>query len=319
MKAFVRQQVSLQVRTATPLTKEKLQKIIPVKGEDGIIVGYKECVALPSPAPSPKANRSNKLYKQTPLDMYEDDDGSDSIDDDAPSPPSTPTIERKTRSSLPEEQLFRVTITEKRLQAIERKRSRSEVSPILVARVVSQLNAHPGSQSMSSSRAGSEDEENQADSAFDSVESTSKARRSSSRKNKKSKSLMRKRTKSNTEAEVENVSTAATIAVASNRFKRKTSLFRGKSKDNYQRAQSIPNELTMDGLGIPDNLSLERKPSFKNSLKEAINSTLKSPRLNRRTGDDIFNYKGKSFDAESYSYGFKLEVGSPTDNPEVIH
>lgn len=312
MKAFVRQQVSLQVRTVTPLTKEKLQKIVPVKDEDGIIVGYKEC--SPSPSPSPKPKRSHKLHKQTPLDMYEDD-GSDSLDDPS-SPFYTPKLNRKSRSSLPDDQLFKVTYAEKKLEAaVHRKRSRSDISPILMARVVGQLKTESSSQSIvSPHHACSEDEEH---CLCKDHERNGKVRNSPSRnKNRKVKSLMRKRAKScsTEEVDVNNVSTVATVAVATTRFKRKTSIFRGKSKDIIQRTRSIPNESDFAALCIPGDFSLERKHSFKNSLKEAINSTLKSPRLNRRTGEDAFHFKGKSFD-DSYCYGFKLEVAQ-CDNPE---
>ncbi|XP_066924843.1 rho GTPase-activating protein gacU-like isoform X2 [Clytia hemisphaerica] len=306
MKSFVRQH-SLSVSDAVVGSgsagarsgrKNRLQTIIPIKDEEGIIVGYKEGSPTPSPTISRRLQRQNTFDTTTSSDR-------ESLDYDSLSPLESPSLEYR---SLPNENSVSYLTTEvQHVQAVtKRKRSQSELTPgMAVTFVVQQVSTVLT------------DTEDAGHEEF-SIKERSNKYRTSLRKVKKispmnARRSIRKRAKSCAEDARTEDRDHVLPPPSPKGFKRKTSLFRGRNKDTMPRTHSVPDEcLDYDNLCVPNEYILERKPSW-NSLKEAINSTLKSPRLSRRsTGDESSNRK--SFEE---FYRLKLEVAK-ADCPEAF-
>ena len=264
-----------------------------MKDEEGVIVGYKESSPNPSPQPSPKLQR-RRLRRQSEYENSDqEEEEEESIENEASSSP------RNLLAGEQEDVVYQaVKYLTVNVQTVQRrKRSQSELMPKMATTYICQ----PVSTVIS------DNDDEQAGEEF-ALKDRSHKYRTTFRKAKKISPLiarksLRKRTKSCTEESERGGGPPS----SPNPFKRKTSIFRGRNKEtNFNRAQSVPNPITdVDNLCVP-NEALERKPSW-SSLKGVINSTLKSPRLNKRTfsGGDESLGKRKSFED---LYGFKLEV-----------
>jgi len=297
MKSFVR---TLDVSDAVIFSKkEKLQRIIPLKDDEGVIVGYKESSPSPSPQPSPTIERRLRRQFECDNSDQEDDEAVELLENETPTSPHD-LLAGKEKDVVYQTVKY-LTVNVRTVQ--QRKRSQSELTPKMATTYICQ----PVSTVISDNEGEPVSEE------FALKDRSNKYRTSLRRVKKISPLNVRKSVRKRTKSCVEESEGGGGPPPSPNPFKRKTSLFRGRNKDtNLNRTQSVPNPTTdSDNLCVPDEF-LERKPSW-SSLKEAINSTLKSPRLHRKTfsGDEPIG-KRKSFED---IYGLKLEVAK-TNCPE---
>lgn len=345
MKSFVKQNsihitdaVSITATTTTqPVRCTKQTNLI--KDKEGLFAVGNYTVAsttsnkeeapspLSSPNPSTEAG-SNKvrLRRQDTFDTATSSDHDDtaSLDYDTASPQQSPRLRPRNlllnrthhddsaNSSQQQQQHLAVN------QTARRKRSKSEITPKMAELIL----PVPVSTVLTDTEEPPRQEE------FTVKERTSKYRTSLRKAKKITSSTMRKRAKSLAEETHHQQQQGGGDSIPappqsprSSFRRRKTSIFRGKNKDNnnIQRTQSVPNELLheTDNLCVPTNDGLspsERKPSW-SSFKEAINSTLKSPRLSLKSpsGDDantLTKIKG-SFD--DIMHGLKMEIAKSDD------
>ena len=345
MKSFVKQNslhitdaVSIASSTTTTQPGRCLKQAIPhlIKDKEGLFIGNytstetttsnsKEGATSPLSSPNPSTVAGSRtLRRQDTFDTATSSDHDDSIslDYDTASPQQSPRL--KPRSLLlnrthcddsvfsPQQQQQHLTIT----HTVRRKRSKSELIPKMAELVLP----------VPVSTVLTDTEEPPSQEEFTVKERTSKYRTSLKKAKKITSSTMRKRAKSlaeetyNRQREGDSI-TAPPPSPRSSFRRRKTSIFRGKNKDNnhIQRTQSVPNELLADtdSLCVPTTEGLspsERKPSW-SSFKEAINSTLKSPRLSLKSpsGDDTNSLSKMKGSFDDIMHGLKMEIAKSDD------
>ena len=331
MKSFVKQH-SLHVSTSTTTTGRYIKQTNPsiptlVKDREGVFVGHlpdasnshqeEASFTLSSPKSSIVVIKP-PLHRQDTFDTATSSDRDDSafLDYDTTSPQQSPRL--KSKSILLNRQHYDESLSSQQnnltvSRTVRRKRSKSELTP----KMAELYYPVPVSTVLTDTEDPTPGQEE-----FTVKERTSKYRTSLRKAKKITSSTMRKRTKSLAEESHQREGGDSNPPPQSPRLfrRRKTSIFRGRNKgNNIQRTQSVPNELLTDtdNISVPtaDGLSpSELKPSW-SYFKEAINSTLKSPRLTLKSpsGDDannLFKMKGRFNDI---IYGLKMEIAKSDD------